>query len=1022
MTKKRVQFLKNAFLQLVLFSVVLCSTVFAGGGKLTGKVMNSKTGEPLMGANIILTHIMQNGKEVSVQVPLGATSDMDGYYVILNIPVGEYTVKTSSIGYASLVTKGVKVDPDRTINMNFQLDESSINMDEVVVRAKREVIKADVSGTQEMINSDKLEELPIVRVDEFFNMLKGVQLSSSEEGYGLKIRGGSIRETDIRMDGISLQDPRSGNSYMGFNSTTINEIQVITGGFEAKYGGIRSGLLDVKTKEGSRERFTATLKSDFTPKGQYHFFGDNPYSKIYEVYAGKYAWTGSEKATDVPLDLRDFKGWGKVISPTAMKAIDSVQRYELWKEQHPMFPVADKPDFNIEGTFTGPFIIPNTTFLAGFKYENSQFAYQLGPRDSYREWNTQLKLTSTFEKAKISVNGMYAKVYSNTSGQSISYDASQRFAYMNNNSKDGIDRQTDMISGTGLLSIFNKSRLQKFDQIFAMGGAKFSYVPTPKLFYNIEFQMGYTGQDISPMLMDMNADSTQNYIKVYSKAAKKNYWFYRPTTGLPDGTTNLMPDGMGKFYMYGGGQWADSSYSYSYQLKSDMTWQANPFNEVQAGISVNVQDIHVYAGSWNQSNLAFTPNSWQYYNDTPLEIGLYIQDKLEFEGLILNAGLRVDYFNSMRDGYAAGFPTDKDYNKLYTEIYSNLGGTYNSYERWLLFRELLDNPPGWPSQETDAQIKLSPRLGVAYPITVNSKMYFNYGTFYQRPSSSILYNMKLNSTATTIPTPDLVMAKTVQYEFGYEQVFLENFLFNTTAYYKDVSDEPLARTFMDYNETNQITKYYPDAYKDIRGIELRLERNSGRFVTFSAVYDYMIVSEGTAGFSTVYENLVKYRENKLRSADQTNPVPKPRANINLNLHTPHDFGMLLGDWFTNIFFEWKSGGQYLLNSDQPVKNLQEWIDVVNFWNIDLRVSKLVDFSYGNVELSLTVKNLTNNKWLSTDNFTNTEREEYKAQLREKGGKWGEYKPEHLAKVFENSWDNILFQNPRRIILGARINL
>jgi hypothetical protein len=70
-----------------------------------------------------------------------------------------------------------------------------------------------------------------------------------------------------------------------------------------------------------------------------------------------------------------------------------------------------------------------------------------------------------------------------------------------------------------------------------------------------------------------------------------------------------------------------------------------------------------------------------------------------------------------------------------------------------------------------------------------------------------------------------------------------------------------------------------------------------------------------------------------------------------------------------------------------------------------------------LEVSLIVKNLTNNKWLTTAHMTQAEASEYRIQLEENGGKWGEYKPDHLAKVFENSWENVLFLNPRRVILG-----
>lgn len=1029
MTKTKVLKFRRDFLQLVFLTIIFCGTVIAGGGKLTGKVVEKKTGDPAIAATIVLTHFLQDGKETPLPVQMGATTDIDGYYVILNVPTGIYTIKTSSIGFASIITKEVKVEPDRTIREDFTLEESTVGLNEIVVTAKQEVIKADVYSTQELISAEKLSVLPIVRVDEYFGKLKGVQLSSSSDGYGLVIRGGGIRETDIRLDGNSLQDPRSGNSYLGFNSTSIHEIQVITGGFQAKYGGIRSGLLDVKTKDGSRDRYTASIKTDITPKGQYRFFGKNPYDVVSDVFAGQYAWTGVPVGTDkkpidkgVPSDFKDFKGWAKTTTQN-LAALDSLQRYELWKLQHPNREIAGKPDISLEGTFTGPVpVIPNTTFLAGFKYENSQYAIPIGPRDSYEEWNSQLKLTSTFDKMKISVNGLYAKIFSNASGLTSSYDASQRSGYLNQNTPGSINRQLAMIAGGSYINLYNKSRVQEFIQTFGMGGARFTYIPNSKLFYTLDFQMSYTGQDINPMLMDMSKDSTQNYFYMYSTKAKKWYQFYNPDAGPVAGSSNPTTDAMNRFLVYGGGAYADSSESFNYQLKGDLTWQANPNNELQAGFSVSLQRINVYAGSWSQSTLAFTPDSWKYYKNTPLEIGLYVQDKLEFEGMILNAGLRLDYFNPFKDGYQVGFPVDKDYTKLYTDVYNSLGGTYNSYERWLLFRELLDDPTGWPTIENKAQVKLSPRLGVSYPITESSKMYFNYGHFYQRPSASILYNTGLGAGSTVVPCPDLPMARTVQYEFGYEQSFLENFLVNVTAYYKDVSNEPLSRAYISYNNAYTMYKYYPDYYKDVRGVEVRLERNSGRYVKFSAMYDYMLVSEGRAGFAKIYEDLVTNKRNLASDAKQYTLSDLPRANINLTLFTPDDFGQIWGNWFANIFFEWKAGGQTLLNDGEPLKSLQQWIDVVNYWNIDMRFSKMIDFGLGNVEISVTVKNLTNNKWLNTANFSTDQRTAYVNKLKAEGGTWGDYDSQKFADVFDNSWECVLFQNPRRILIGARVNL
>ena len=293
-----------------------------------------------------------------------------------------------------------------------------------------------------------------------------------------------------------------------------------------------------------------------------------------------------------------------------------------------------------------------------------------------------------------------------------------------------------------------------------------------------------------------------------------------------------------------------------------------------------------------------------------------------------------------------------------------------------MFRGLLEIL-GWPRTPDRVQAYVSPRLGVSFPITEKSKMYFNYGHFYQRPAISFMYNLAIYPGSVTVPTPNLTMGKTVSYEFGYEQIVPLDILFNVTAYYKDVTNEPLVREFINYYHDNIVDQYFPDAYSDVRGFELRLERPIGNWVTFSAMYHYMIQSSGETGLAKVYENLLEASD-ALRSADLTTTQPIPRANVNLNLHSPNDFGPsigefnLLGSIYLNFFFEWHAGGQMLWNPQEPDMKNWIWVDRVNYWNIDFRGSKSFTVGPTTYELVVTIQNLTNNKWLIPENMLRTQ--------------------------------------------------
>ncbi len=1050
---KNIYFFKLHFLLLLILPVTFLPGNFllAYNGKIAGRVTDASTGEAIPFVNVVITStVLPNGKEVPLDIPMGAPTDNDGYYFILNVPPGIYSIKASAVGYTPVTQNGVRVELDRTINVNFQISQTTVEVGQVVVVAQRELVKKDVSSTEEIIEISRLEQMPVTRVDEFIGTVKGVQLVSGSEGNGLSIRGGAIRETDVRLDGISLRDPRTGNSYLALNSTSIKEMQVLTGGFEAKYGDLRSGLLNVVTKEGSRERYTASFRVDVTPSGQTRFFGTNPWSTdswIYQLFAGKYAMHGYQPSDtllpsdqQVPTSFRSFKGWAGKYTGT-LAPLDSAQRKDLWLQQHPMYNFADKPDYFVEGTITGPVpgadipfwgdFAERSTFLIGGKYENSQLAFPTGPQNDYVDWNAQLKLTTNLKSnMKLSVDGLYANTNTNSGGRATSFggaltNQASSFSFLNS-TESSVRQQGSLLGSDNIFQMFNKSRLQYYAQRYLVAGTKFTHTLSDKSFYTIDYQMGYTDQNLSPFSMDTSIAS--NYVYYYSQAAKRTYRFLVPEYGSPNASTNYQSDALDMFRLTGGPQRVDSSYSWAFSLRGDFTSQLGRHHQFEAGFDSKFEDYFVYTGTWFQAQLSYTPDTWQYLKSRTFLLGLYVQDKLEFEGMVLNAGIRLDYLNPLKDGFQVGFPENPSYASLLNDVYTNLPGTAGEWDRWSNFRSLLQDPPGWPRLNNKAQTYLSPRLGVSFPVTESSKLYFNYGHFYQRPPVDFMYDVMVVQGGVTVPTPELAMARTISYEFGYEQMILNDFIVNVTAYYKDISNEPLPRTFVNYYGDNLVTKYFPDAYSDIRGVELRLERPFGKFATFNAMYDYMVQSAGQSGLDVVYEDRLLARNGELRNPNMNTVDPRPRANVSLNLHTPTGFGpeFLGANWLENIFadffFEWRDGGTILMTpADNPNKI---YADVVDYWNIDFRGSKSFSTAWGSIDLVVTIENLTNNKWLIPGNMTQTQYDEYKSSLKtpDKGGsdKWGQYKSDdNHIKI--GSWTAPIFLNPRRYIVGMRLN-
>lgn len=1041
---------RSKILLLLLFMLWLPIGLSAASGKISGRVYDQQSGEALVAANVMITEKWDNDRAIELERKIGAFSDDDGYFILLNITPGYYTLRVSMIGYSDYNIEQLRVNMDRTVKVDVPMLQKAVSLAAVTVVAEKEIIKPDLASSQEIIVRERLEDAPSLRMDEFISGMKGIDLISDNDGAGLSIRGGSVRETDIQVDGISSRDARSGNSYLSINSTSVEEMQVLTGGFEAKYGGIQSGLVNVITKEGSREKFDFSGRLNYTPAGQQRFFGTNPWGEeglIYRIFADTtengYAYTGTADDTTgtIPIEFSGFRGWEyrregtrnyQPIGLDVNNLGDAELKRQLWLIQHPTYEVAANPDIYFEGTLTGPVpLTKNSTFMLAGKLERSEFAYPIGPRDAYLDWNTHLKINiRPSDNSKLSVSGMYAHLSTNTTSRPSTVggglqDYSSRFGYLSN-SEQAVRQQASILSNYN--QMYNKSFLQYLDQYWFMGGLKWNQTLSPRSYFTLEAQVNYQDNNIRPMSADPTLE--ENYVWLDTMYQVLNY----PVIGTPNGSTNYGKDLTDLFYIFGGLQAVDSSYTISTAVKGNYTAQLGRNHQFETGFNFNYTHSFVYAGTWYQSSQMYTtgvPDTWQYYTARPIEAGVYVQDKLEFRGLIATIGLRGDYFNPQKDMFLLEHPIDQAYPDFYNLVYQYLPGSWGSYERWVVFREMMWSPPDWPSAPYRGEFKVSPRLGVSFPITVNSKMYFNYGHFYQRPNYNYLYNMAIVGDKAIIPTPELPMARTVSYEFGYEQRFLDQFLANVVVYYKDMSNTPLPRTWINYWEEFSATKYAPDGYSDTRGIELRLEKSSGRFFTFWCNMDYMLKSWGQSGTRYLYENRVT-AANESRSANLTTLTPLPTANANVNFHTPMRFGnpargfYPFGGWRASLQFRWADGGEIVLRTD-PLTGEQQKAKVVDYSNTDLRLVKRFAVGEHYLEFGVTVSNLFNRKRLYTGGMSATQYNNYKDSLKfpfEEGDehgndKWGEWNKDYI----DTGWfEAPIFLTPRRIVATLSLDI
>ncbi|MBI3005273.1 MAG: TonB-dependent receptor, partial [Ignavibacteriales bacterium] len=250
--------MKFVTLCVLLLSILLISNLFSTGttGKIAGTVSDSRTGEKLIGVNVVI--------EGST---MGASTNIDGYFVILNVPPGTYTVRASYIGYSPSVMENVRVNIDQTTTVDFSLTEAAISAQEVVVVATRPIVQRDVSASRANISAAEVANLPIAQVSSVIGLQAGVQ--------GLTVRGGGSDQTAFVVNGLTLRDERDNTPYTGISLLSVEDIQIQTGGFNAEYGNIRSGVINVVTKEGSPTKYNVAAMVRYSPPSR-KYFGTAP--------------------------------------------------------------------------------------------------------------------------------------------------------------------------------------------------------------------------------------------------------------------------------------------------------------------------------------------------------------------------------------------------------------------------------------------------------------------------------------------------------------------------------------------------------------------------------------------------------------------------------------------------------------------------------------------------------------------------------------------------------------------------
>ncbi len=990
----------------------LSSILFAGTtGKISGIVRDAETNEPLPGVNVVI-----------VGTIMGGATDEDGHYFIINVPPGTYTLEASMIGYETVRQTEVRVVTDHTTPVNFQLRPTVLTGQEVTVVAEREVIQMDMSASQISSDVEEIENVPLVRdIREFINLQAGVENDF--------IRGGGLDQTQFMVDGLTVVDNRANQPVQMVNLSAIKEISIIKGGFNAEYGNLRSGLINVVTKEPSGKYIGSldfrVMKPTRKHGGYSIFDWRNYWLRPYLDPA--VCWTGTNNGNwdeYTQQQYKFFEGWNNVAEkhplnndddPTNDVTPQDLQNVFKYLHRVPGInhPKGDgeygnKPDWKIDASFGGPVpvigkYLGNLNFFASYADNWEQWALPTST-DWFREYNGMIKFISKISpQMKLVVDGLYGETH--TVAKRLNGDPPGYLKDSRDILWSTADRQ---IKGAAMYYPGTLNPYKIYRNVF---GLAFDHVLSPSTFYQVRASYLRVRNHSGNVLPERDP----TILRCYGGICLDEAPYGVKTSGGP----LLMTDGM--YYGAHSAGARDFSKSHAWNLKFDLTSQINRYHQIKTGFLLNYDDIYTYVekNRWE----SVWENWYREWHHFPWRVGAYVQDKIEFEGLIANVGLRLDY----NDPNCTWFDMSEPYVKWYKAKYKN---------------QLLEKAP---KKETKGKLKISPRIGISHPITEKSKLYFNYGHFYSMPSSASMYEIRWGKASRSIErigNPELEIPKTVAYELGWEYDFNNMYLFHISGYYKDVTDEPRDTRYVSFDRQIDYRTYEARAYKDIRGFEIRIDKRFGRWITGWLNYNYIVTTTGYVGRREYYEDPREQRIYGLENPYLEIPEPRPYARACVMLTTPRDFGPKFGKMtpFANLRFNvllhYKSG-RYETWDPLETKELKNNLHWKSTYNFDMRISKYFQLHGANFELFMDVNNLFNSYVFSNRAFSSDDdKRRYLESLhlpmyndpkyQEEGYVGGNDKPGDLRsddKPYINDPDlgYLMNLNPRMIWFGLRLD-
>jgi outer membrane receptor protein involved in Fe transport len=810
-------------------------------GKIVGEVKDSQTGEPIIGANITVEG-----------TSTGAATNVEGYFVILNIPPGKYNVVASAIGYSRKVMTGVAVSVDLTTKADFTLLQTAVEGEEIVVVAERPVIKKDLTSSESRVDGSTIQEIPVSEVADVLSLQAGV---TTDKGGGIHIRGGRTSEVAYWVDGMSISDGFDRSQAVQVDNSAIQELQVISGTFNAEYGQAMSGIVNIVTRDGG-QAFHGSLS----------------------VYTGTYATSDGGSNSTSEFLFNPLTETPNFLTDKLYFNLDKIR------------PAATK---NIEASLSGP--VPGTPFtfyVSGryYKTEGWLFGNHIYNNDGSLDLNTvhinwvnglgNFPLGVTLVDNPRSMNGR--ERFSGQAKLSWQISGDMRLTL------SALGAKIDFKDFNNDYRIMPDADVNKFDRNYNLA-AQFTHTLSPSSFYTLnlsflrKYFMEYLYADPYDARYLVDPNPVEKALDQYNVYGTNNHRFYRNTE--------------------------------TRSAKVDYTDQVSKLHLLKVGAEAKLHRLYLedftlfYRQVGNQFFPAMptdpiTNSGYDEYTAKPVELSAYVQDKLEYESMIVNVGLRFDYFDSKGSILSDKPISVQTADGLATVVPIHDPNVYAPQTAGGKALSLSERLSRW-YKKASSKTSFSPRFGISYPITDRGILHFSYGHFLQIPSFDKLYQkpaykvpLTTGIVSSVYGNSDLNAERSVMYELGLQQQLSTSLSIDVTGFYKDTRDwvSSSPTIYVGENADGSVysySTYINQDYANTRGITISVNQRPIHLFSLNFSYTYQTVEGVNSGTD---EALAAARNNDAPTQslipldwDQTHT-----ANVTLGYGTEEWGGFVIG--------------------------------------------------------------------------------------------------------------------------------